>query len=282
MGKKILVLSDFSKSSWNALQYGITLYKGEPCNFYILNVFFKDGHANGSHAFLDPEDTYNRMTEQMSKDGLGDILNQLSKNRSGNDHYFYVLSKSGPFMEIVEQSIDELEIDLILMGAKGMDHLYEDNYGKKAVQVIKNTKNCPTLIVPPKASNALPEKIVFATELDVEISAFEMMHLVELAELGSAQIQVLGIVQGKELTSQQEKCKNAIQSFLQGIDFTFHLIINIRKSIALNCCVEMQHSDLISFIQPKPTIWETLGLGRNELDKWGYYDDVPVLTLNQS
>lgn len=282
MEKRILVLTDFSKSSWNALQYGIALYTGKSCDFYILNVFSKDGHADGSPAFLDPEDTYNQMAEHISEDGLGDILNELSKNHMGTDHRFYALSKSGAFMEIVEQYIEDLQIDLVLMGAKGINNTDRDKYGKKTFQVIKNSKKCPVLIVPQKANRALPEKILFATDLNADISVSEMAHLSEIAKMGPAKIQVLGVTQGGRLTPRQEKNKNVVQSFFHGLDYSFNLLKNIRKSTALNCCVEIQHNDMISFIQPKTTFWETLGFERNELDKLGYYDNVPVLALNHS
>ncbi len=39
MQKRILVPTDFSKPAWNALVYGLNLFRNTECHFYILNVF---------------------------------------------------------------------------------------------------------------------------------------------------------------------------------------------------------------------------------------------------
>ncbi|MDC1379711.1 universal stress protein, partial [Algibacter sp.] len=39
MKRKILLPTDFSKNAWHAITYALELYKKEPVDFYILNVF---------------------------------------------------------------------------------------------------------------------------------------------------------------------------------------------------------------------------------------------------
>ena len=42
MEKQILVPTNFSKHAWNALVFGLKLYKSISCNFILLNVFFEE------------------------------------------------------------------------------------------------------------------------------------------------------------------------------------------------------------------------------------------------
>lgn len=40
--KNILIPTDFSDSSWNALFTAVKLYANVPCHFYILNTYKPD------------------------------------------------------------------------------------------------------------------------------------------------------------------------------------------------------------------------------------------------
>ena len=37
--KNILLPTDFSDNSWNAIQYAVELFKDEKCNFFLLNTY---------------------------------------------------------------------------------------------------------------------------------------------------------------------------------------------------------------------------------------------------
>lgn len=37
--KRILLPTDFSENSWNAIQYAMELYKEDVCTFYLLNAY---------------------------------------------------------------------------------------------------------------------------------------------------------------------------------------------------------------------------------------------------
>ncbi|MFG6686679.1 hypothetical protein ACGK9U_08865 [Mariniflexile sp. HNIBRBA6329] len=39
MHRKILLPTDFSKNECHVITYALELYKKDPCDFYILNVF---------------------------------------------------------------------------------------------------------------------------------------------------------------------------------------------------------------------------------------------------
>ena len=37
--KNILLPTDFSENSWNAIKYALQLFKTETCKFYLLNAY---------------------------------------------------------------------------------------------------------------------------------------------------------------------------------------------------------------------------------------------------
>ena len=69
MGKKMLLPTDFSKSSWNAIQYAIKLYEHQECDFYILNTYTKDSYGLASISLLDPDGSFNKLSNTLWQSG---------------------------------------------------------------------------------------------------------------------------------------------------------------------------------------------------------------------
>jgi|SRR5680860_182551 len=120
MGKKLLLTTDFSKNSWHAIVYALKLYADQECDFYILNTYIKDTSGIDSIAFLDPDETFNKLYENRSTEGLGDILQRLTFSEENTNHRLHVISRSTLFVDAVKDVVENMQIDMIIMGAKGM------------------------------------------------------------------------------------------------------------------------------------------------------------------
>lgn len=49
--KTILIPTDFSDNSWNAVEYAVRLFKDIPCNFYVLHIGRIDQSGVESNSF---------------------------------------------------------------------------------------------------------------------------------------------------------------------------------------------------------------------------------------
>lgn len=280
MGKKILLPTDFSKSSWDAIQYAIKLYEKRDCDFYILNTYAKEAHGLGNYVLLDPDDAFNKMSENRSKAGLGDILNQLCTVDKNLNHRFHVISRSTLFLNAVKDVVDNLQIDLIVMGAKGITNERQAKYGKNTLAVIQSIRKCPVLVVPKNVTFDRPEEIVLATNFNTEIKISEIQYLAEIAKLSDASVQVLSLADNDALSPQQKKNALLLRKNLAGIDHNFNVLHNVKMAAALRSFLEIRPSKIISYIDKRPSVWEWIGLGRPTLDKLGFFTDVPVLALH--
>ncbi|MDO9137044.1 MAG: universal stress protein, partial [Lutibacter sp.] len=45
--KNILIPTDFSENSWNAVKYALEFFKDTPCDFYLLHVTLIYNYASG-------------------------------------------------------------------------------------------------------------------------------------------------------------------------------------------------------------------------------------------
>ncbi len=280
MEKKILVPTDFSKASWNALQYAIKLYEKYECDFYILNSYSKETHGSDTMTLLDPDEAFNKYAEMRSKEGLGHILMQLSNVESNLKHRFHVISESTLLLKAVQKLNKELKLDMVVMGAKGIHNKESESYGRQTLEIIKNIRKCPILVVPANASFDYPQEIVLSTNFQNRIKSSEIRYLIEIAKISNANIQVLSLLETDKLTFKQKRNKVRIRKHLKGIEHSFNTLKNVKMATALSCFVEIRHSNMISFIDKKPCLWERLGFGKFSLNKLGYYSNVPVLALH--
>lgn len=280
MTKKILLTTDFSTSSWNAIQYAIKLYKNQECDFYILNTYAKDVYGLDSYVLLDPDEVFNKLSENLSKEGLGDLLVRLSSIDKNLNHRFHVISRSERYLDAVKSLVNSLNIEMIVVGAKGKTSEQEDNYGKNTLAVIESIRKCPVLIVPKNATFNQPEEIVLATNFNTDFDICEIKYLVEIAKMSNAHIQILSLTDDAEMTTQQKKNKALLQECLADINHVFNVLHNVKMSAALSCFVEIKHSNMISYVDKKPSVWEGLGFGKPTLGKLGYFKDTPVLALH--
>jgi hypothetical protein len=278
MQKKLLLLTDFSKHSWNAIQYAIKLYENRPCDFYILNTYRKESQGHDNLA-MDPEDSFNKLSEIRSNEGLGDILKRIFEIDRSVDHHFYVISCPSTLLNAVRDIVQKQEIDMIFMGAKGMDNEQKNKYGKNTLDIIQNMRFCPIMIVPNNVTFGLPKKIVLATNFNTNFDFLEMEHLAEIARLTKAKIKVLTIADNNVLDQRQQENKLRLSKHFDGVDCSFHTVGNVKLEEALDR-LEMGSGNMISYINKKPTLWEILGFGKPTLNKIGYLKDTAVLALH--
>ncbi|CAZ97144.1 universal stress protein [Zobellia galactanivorans] len=280
MGKKLLLPTDFSKNSLNAMEYAIQLYKNEDCDFYILNTYAKDSHSLDSVALLDPDEAFNKLSENRSKQGLGDILTHLTFENDNPKHRFHVMSRPYPFLDAVKDVVKSMQIDMLVIGAKGMTNRRMGKYGKTALSVIEQIRNCPVLIVPKNAVFNEPKEIVLATNFKTDFNPSEIRHLAEIAKLSKSSIQVLSLEDPDSLNDRQKANKKLLSTYFEDIDHTFNTVRNVEMPTAINCFVEIRRSHMVSYINKKRTFLQKMGLGQPTLGKLVYFENVPVLALN--
>ncbi|MDO6470683.1 hypothetical protein [Maribacter sp. 1_MG-2023] len=121
---------------------------------------------------------------------------------------------------------------------------------------------------------------MLSTNFNTKIKASEIKYLVDIAKLSNASIQVLSLTASHKLTFNQKRNKVFIRNQLKDVAHKFNSLRNVNMAIALSCYVEIRESNMISYIDKKPSFWERLGFGKLSLSKMGYYAHLPVLALN--
>jgi nucleotide-binding universal stress UspA family protein len=215
--KNVLIPTDFSNNSLNALNYALVLFKKIPCNFYIVHVLdFAERRAeviaNGPSLLeASPPKKENAVKE------LNKILQTVRDTSHGSGHRFFTQCYYGFFVEVIRKQVIDKKIDLILLGTKGASGLKKFIIGSNAGDVITKVR-CNTLIIPENAPPQVPHKIAFPSDFNFFYSHTILQNITEIVTLCKASISILnvGTTQPK-LSAIQRHNKADLQDYMEEI-----------------------------------------------------------------
>lgn len=279
MKKKILLPTDFSKNSWNAIVFAVELYKNQECEFYILNTFNATGYALDSMMVPEPgERIYEELKEKSDK-GLAKILERLGIREENSNHKYIAVSQFNTLLEAIRDMVEKKDIEMIVMGTQGATDAKNVIYGSNAVLVMEKIRNCPVLAIPKEVKFKEPKEIVFPTSFKTHVKRRELDFLIEIAQYNNSSIRILHVTDKEKLTPEQENNKQLLEEYFDTLDHSFHTLHNIDLKSALSCFVESRHIDMITFINKKHNFFGSI-LSRPMVKDLGYHSKVPVLALH--
>lgn len=161
--KKILVPTDFSTNARKAMHFATRMVQAN-----------KDAHITFFHVSNEPiptafskKDYQASMQEQLNDDvkKLQDSVLEMYRNMLVKDDEINeeALVKYGKFDEEVISTVQELDIDLVIMGTFGASGLKKVFVGSNTADVMEKVP-CAVLAIPDEYSNAPVTRIAYATD----------------------------------------------------------------------------------------------------------------------
>ena len=149
--KNILLPTDFSENSWNALAYAVKFFEEEPCNFYLLHVNRLRTTIVNDSPFIATQNVIEDVMIKPIKLQLHKLVKRISVELSpSNTQRFYTLYDHNFFIESIRKHVEEKNIDVIVMGTKGASGLKKIIIGSNTANVITKVQ-CTTLVIPENA-----------------------------------------------------------------------------------------------------------------------------------
>ena len=279
MRRKILIPSDFSKNAWDALMYAMELYKAEPCDFYILNVYNFSGYAMDNIIVAQPNNEYAEAVKEKSMKGLQKILQRVSFHGEGTDHAFYTISKNDNLLDAIKEVVELKDIDLVFMGTKGDTDSFNVSFGSNTVTVMEKERNCPVMAIPPDTVYVPPSEIVFPTSFKTHFKKRELVHLIDIARITKAPIRILHVQTEKQLSETQVNYKGMLEEYFEDVEYSFHDLEKGNISEAVEHFVQSRDSGMIAFINKKHTFFGSI-FSKPLVKELGMHSKVPVLALH--
>lgn len=280
MKRKILLPTDFSKNAWHAITYALGLYKNDPCNFYILNVFSATSNIVDSMLNMEPGSDMYETAKLESENGLAKVLDMLAfRDHNNPKHHFETISTFNNAVEAIKNIVEEKDIEIIIMGTKGKTGSRKIVYGSTAINVMEKARNCPVIVVPELAKHNLPKEIVFPTSFKTHLKRRELNYLIELAKNCGASIKILHISEENKLNKKQLSNKKLLEEYFENINYSFHTLSRMEIPTAINCFVESRESDMVAFINKKHAFFGSM-LTNPLVKEIGYHSKVPIMVMH--
>jgi len=249
--KNILFPTDFSENAWNALRYAQQLFKETKCNFYVLHVSEFTAYPVIPVSLENQGEAQAEEFTIPSKEQLHDWMTRIGPTNTNAEHKFYSVHEFGFFLEAIKKNLTNRNIDLIIMGTKGVSGLRQRIIGSNAGDVITKVK-CNTLIIPRGAKYANPQEVAFPTDYNLFYSHNILEALTEMLGFCQGSIRVMNVSKtDKELTKAQKKNQEYLLDYFKDTlpkNHSFHTITNRNVNAAIQNFSESRDVDMIFMV----------------------------------
>ncbi len=264
---RILVPTDFSPIADNALNYAIGIAAAFGSELYLYHVFTFD-RFNYDLELPDEKQPYPKKLERRMKMTLRKFLQKIRQAKLT----VHTKVEEASIYSLFGSKVNELGIDLIIMGSKGASGLEKIIFGTVASTALGRAIG-PVLVVPPQHTFRPLKEIVLAID-DKEVSLEVLSPLHKLALNFGAQVTILNAKSGAGKKGYRE-----VDHHLKGVRTTF-LEIPMANSVneAIADFVEKAGCDLLCMVRRNKGFVESFfrkSITRTQV----YHNQVPLLVL---
>ncbi|MBU3821748.1 universal stress protein [Flavobacteriaceae bacterium XHP0103] len=278
--KNILIPTDFSENSWNAIEYALHFFSKSTCNFYLLHVSREDAMVTSSGFYATNQDTTSESVVRPSKKLLQKTIKRIHDSFPKNpNHRFFAISDQNYIVNSIREQVSQKGINLIVMGTKGASGLKKIAIGSNTGNVITKVK-CTTLVVPENAKYVNPKEIAFPTDFSIFYRPEALQPLIDIVETNKASVNFLHInKQGIELNEDQQKNKEYLDDYFGSHNHNFHFLINKYIEEAIQKFVDEKDINLITMMAKNLNYFQKI-LFQPASKAISYYKNIPFLVLH--
>lgn len=279
--KSILLPTDFSENSWNAIQYALSFFENSTCHFFILHVNRLGNIASVDTSYITTPETIEDVQTKLAKKKLRELLKRISRELPHNKkHKFYTITDYNFFIESIRNHVQEKNIDMIVIGTKGASGLKKFIVGSNTGDIITKVP-CTTLVVPENAKFKSIKEIAFPTDLSILYHIQTLQPISEILETFPSFLRILHInKKEKDLNTDQIKYKELLEDYFFNNNYSFHFLTNDNIEDAVQCFVQSRDIDIIAMVAKNLNYFQRI-LFSPTIKEISYHTDVPFLVLHE-
>ena len=275
MMKNILLPTDFSKNSKNAIRYAMKFFEGEACTFHILNSQKPSGYITADVLYGAPGAS---IYEGILNDNKKEIekMVQFCESISGKENFtFDSYIDFDNIVDAVNQAVSLKNIELIIMGSNGATGADEVIFGSNTLKIIRNVE-CPVIVVPEVYTFEKIKSILLSLNYQYNVSAKSLDIISEIVKKNKASLKILEI---EEENIELATLRNHTEEVFKEIGFERFSIKNIPASIAINAFEQLIPVQLHAMVVERKSFLNRFIFG-SETSKISYSTHVPLLVMH--
>ncbi|WP_424493827.1 universal stress protein [Salinimicrobium sp. GXAS 041] len=278
--RTILLPTDFSKNSLNAIYYALDMFRPDDCRFILLHAYSVNGYDPESKLSAIPGETTLEKSQAEANNRLQELILRINIENRNKNHHFKGISSNSSLTEAIKVEIEKNEIELVIIGTQGSTGNFEVLYGSNTRNILEEVQNCPVLAVPSHVKFEQIKEIVLPNGYKLRHHKEDFSYINRLSKKFGSAVRVLHILEDG-ISPRQEANRKHLALYLRDIEHSFHTLEHVSLSIGIYCFTESRNSDLIAFVNKKHNFLQNLLM--NPLYKnLGHYSNVPVLVLHHT
>lgn len=257
--KSILLLTDFSKNSINAMRYALQLFKDDICNFYVLHVESSTSYISDDLMLKGNQSIYDALVKN-SKHKLAKLITSLESEFKNKNFNFEILVDHDVLTDAINQVITSKTIDLIVMGTNGVTGAKEVVFGSNTINVLRKVK-CSTLVIPEDFKFRTPQEILLPLDTFDTLSGAPFIGILKFANRYFKKLHILRIKPHNKDCTEVLKDQEHIDYFLTGGDYEYYVVNGIPMEHVVNCYTQTHHIDFTALLVQKESFFERFFIG---------------------
>lgn len=195
--KKLLIATNFSPAGNHAAEYGYVLAKQLKARIILCNAFVFPAEMPEAGTVVWPAVDYEDIFKE-SHNELKKLKAYLeSKYTGGYDPLMSLTTGSSKVTEIINITVAETKVDIVLIGTHSSDGLTTFLLGDHGRQIIDESIK-PLILIPREAHVGAIKKIAYATDFEhPQDDLAAIYELIDLARLLNAEILIAHVINEK-------------------------------------------------------------------------------------
>lgn len=275
----ILLPTDFSENSKNAIRYALDFFSEATCTFYFLNVQKSSEFIMDDFYTADPnKDIYTTLLED-NKNKLQKFVEEFEKTYSHENFTFKQKVDYDGLTASIKQILEDTPIDVLVMGSNGATGAQEVVFGSNTLQVMREI-DCPLLIVPEGYVYKPIASVLFTLHHNENLELHKMSMLFSLLTFKKAKLEVLD-VHDDPFFSPQTQEPESIKKAFEDFSYHFHQVSGITAPVATDAFIQLFDVGMHAIFSTKESFFERFLFG-SENKQLGYRTRIPLLMLSHS
>ncbi len=275
--RKILLPTDFSDNSWNAIKYALQLYKNEKCTFTLLNTFtpviYQFEYLNEGAFQVEIFET----VKEASKNKLEAFSKKIELEFSNPNHTISQISSFNTLTEEISNLYKANVMDMIVMGTKGATGVKEVLFGSNTIHVLKTAK-CPIIAIPSEFNFEKPLEILFPSDYQIDFNQKQLQPIIDIATSYHSRVNILNVKYQETITQHQESNREKLEDYFKKVAHLFHSVTNQNVPEAISEFQLKTPINLLAMINNKHSLFENLFF-KSKIKQIGFHLTVPFLVI---
>ncbi|MAP80812.1 MAG: hypothetical protein CL526_06955 [Aequorivita sp.] len=274
--KNILLPTDFSENSKNAIKYALDFFKDETCTFHILNTHKPSGYITADVLHSKPGSSVYESVLRDNKEQLATMVTFCESYSKNENHTFIPKIDFDDIVSAVKQIINKENIDLIIMGTKGATGAANIIFGSNTIKIIRNVQ-CALLVVPQDFKFEGVNNVLLSLHQQNDITKKSFQLFLNLVQLQQASIKLLNISENDTVDTLQQ---SYLTSIFKEVEVAQYTLKNISVPLAVSAFTQLIPVELHATIARHKSFIDRLVYGSNT-SEINHNSRVPLLVLHE-